>query len=175
MKSKMLLRKTCSIYASDIHFATMIFPFVSRQVEKNIKVLTILEKSEENTIKKVLENVGLKAKTKQKIKEVDWNKTNIKKIRNVFKTLEKNISHKKDTDVIILGNKIFIKKVNEAIDLWFSNNMKNIEKSKIKINIINCFSFYDNIDFYKLMNSHNYILKTNGIKEWIEQELLKAN
>ncbi len=175
MKNQMLLRKTCGVYASDTHFATMIFPFIRSEVKGKTKILTILEKGETDKIEKILENVGLEERVKREIRNLDWSKTNIKKIRNNFKKLEKNIYKKYDTDVIVLGNKAFIKKVNNAIDLWFNNNVDKIEKSKVKINIINCFSFYENSDIYSVINSHNYILKTKGIIGLREEKLLKAN
>ena len=175
MKNKMLLRKTCSVYASDTHFATMIFPFISKEIEVDAKVLTILEKSETEKIEKILENIGLSSKIKRKIKNIDWNKTNIKKIRNNFKKLEDNVENNLNTDVIVLGDKVFIQKINEAIDLWFKNNIDKIEKSVVKINIINCFSLNENKDIYKILNMHNYILKTKGITELMEEKLLKAN
>ena len=175
MNNKMLLRKTCGIYASDTHFATMIFPFVIKEINKKTKIVTILEKDETEKIEKILENIGLEVKTKEKIKKIDWSKTNIKKIRKIFKALEKNINKKVNTDLIVLGSKQFIKKINEVIDFWFKNNIKEIEKTRIKINIINCFSFYENKEIYNILNSHDYILKTYGIEKVMEEELLKAN
>ena len=175
MNNKVLLRKTCSIYASDTHFATMIFPFIIKQLKEKTKVITILEKDETEKIEKILENIGLEKKIKQRIRKIDWSKTNIKKIRKNLKILEKNVTQKLNTDVIVLGNKLFIKKVNEVIDIWFKNNLKEIEIAKVKINIINCFSFYNNKDIYNILNSHDYILKTYGIEKIIEERLLKAN
>ncbi len=175
MNNRILLRKICSIYASDTHFATMIFPFVIRQIGEKAKIVTILEKDETEKIEKILENIGLKTAMKRKIKNIDWGKTNIKKIRKSFKKLEENIVKKVNTDVIVLGNKQFIKKVNDVIDLWFKNNIEEVEAAKIKMNIINCFSFYDNKEIYSILNSHDYILKTYGIEKLAPEELLKAN
>ena len=33
MKEKLLLRKTCSIYANDLHFATVMFPYLTKQIK----------------------------------------------------------------------------------------------------------------------------------------------
>ena len=34
MREKILLRKTCSVYANDLHFATVIFPFIAKEMEE---------------------------------------------------------------------------------------------------------------------------------------------
>ena len=132
MKENMLLTKTCSIYASDVHFATMIFPFIHNEIKNDTIIRTILEKDEQENIEKILENVGLNSEIKKEIKEIDWRGTNISKIRNIFKLLEKDIENNKNINVIISGSNTFIEKVNRAVDLWFKNNMEEIEQGKSK-------------------------------------------
>jgi len=176
MKNSMLLRKTCSMYASDLHFATIIFPYVSKEIERDTIVKTILKRNEKENIEKVIENIGLNSEVKEKIKKIDWQQSDITKIREIFKILEEEIKSNKKIDIIILGSNVFIQKINKAIDLWFKNNIDNIEKGKVEINVINCFSFEENVQMNKILNSHDYMLKTSGIEELIvEEELLKAN
>ena len=174
MKERLLLRKTCSIHANDLHFATVIFPYISKQIEEGATVKTILERNEKENIEKVIKNVGLNSEIKEKIKKIDWEESDITKIRNNFKLLEEEIKLNKKIDIIILGSNLFIQKVNEAMDLWVKNNMEKL--NDIEINIINCFSFEENIELNKILNSHEYILKTSGIEEVLgKEELLKAN
>lgn len=176
MKEKMLLKKICSIYANDLHFATMIFPFIHKEIEKNVTIKTILENDEQENIEKILENIGLNSEIKKEIKQIDWNSTNISKIRKNFKLLEKEIKNNKKIDIIILGRNIFIEKINQAIDLWVKNNIADLDKSATELNIINCFSFEDNKNADNIMDSHEYILKTAGLEEILgKEELLKAN
>ncbi len=176
MKENMLLTKTCSIYASDVHFATMIFPFIHNEIKNDTIIRTILEKDEQENIEKILENVGLNSEIKKEIREIDWRDANISKIRNIFKLLEKDIKNNKKINLIISGSNAFIEKVNRAVDLWFKNNMEEIEKGESKLNILNCFSFEQNKNIDNIIDSHEYILKTAGIEEIIvEQQLLKAN
>jgi len=176
MKNNMLLRKTCSIYANDVHFATVIFPYITKEIEKDTTVKTILERDEKENIEKIIENIGLNSETKEKIQQIDWNKSDITKIRKIFKLLEEKIKLNKKIDVIVLGSNVFIQKVNKAIDLWFKNNIDVIEREEVELNIVNCFSFEENNQINKILDSHDYILKTSGIEELIgEQELLKAN
>lgn len=176
MKENMLLKKICSIYANDLHFATMIFPFIHKEIEKNTTIKTILEKDEQENIEKILENIGLNSDIKEEVRKIDWKGTNIKKIRNNFKLLEEDIKTKKRIDIIVSGRNIFICKVNQAIDLWVKNNIESLEESKIELNIINCFSFEENKDAENIMDSHEYILRTAGLEEILgKEQLLKAN
>ena len=68
MKEKMLLKKICSTYASDLHFATMIFPFINRELEMGATIRTVLEKDEQENIEKILKNIGLNSEIKEEIK-----------------------------------------------------------------------------------------------------------
>lgn len=176
MKENMLLRKICSIYANDLHFATMIFPFIHKELEKDTIIKTILENDEQKNIEKILENIGLNSQLKEEIRKIDWKGTNINKIRKNFKLLEEDIKTNKTIDIIVSGRNIFIQKVNQAIDLWVKNNIKELENFKTQINIINCFSFDENKSAEQIMDSHEYILKTAGLEEILGKEkLLKAN
>lgn len=176
MKENMLLKKICSVYANDLHFATLIFPFIHRELEKNATIRTILEKDEQENIEKVLENVGLDSEIKEKTRKIDWKSTNIKKIRENFNLLEKDVEDKKKIDIIVSGRNIFIQKVNKAIDLWVKNNIELLGNKNIEFNIINCFSFEENKKIDSIINTHEYILKTSGLEEIVgQEELLKAN
>lgn len=176
MARKIQLRKTCSIYADDLHFATMVFPFIEKEINNNTTIKTILEKNEEENIEKIINNIGLNSEIKEKIKQIDWSNTNIKKIRNNFEVLKQDIKEKNNIDIIVLGKNLFVQKVNKAIDLWFKNNIEELENIEIQINVINCFSFEENKKIYKVKDSYDYILKTSGIEEIFDtEELLKAN
>ena len=175
MKEKILLKKICSIYANDLHFATMIFPFIHKEIEENTIIRTILEKDEQENIEKILKNIGLNSEIKEEIKKIDWKNTNINKIRKNFKLLEEDIKSKKRIDIIVSGRNIFIEKVNKAIDLWIKNNIENLEKSSIELKIINCFYFEENKKSDNIIDEHDYILRTSGLEEILGRELLKAN
>lgn len=176
MKERLILRKTCCIHANDLHFATVVFPYLSKQIESGAIVKTILERNEKENIEKVIENVGANLETKEKIKEIDWEESDITKIRQTFNVLDREIKTNQKIDLIILGSNIFINKVNKALDLWFKNHMEELEKNTIEINIINCFSFEENEEIDEILNAHDCVLKTAGIEEILgKEELLKAN
>lgn len=45
------IEKLCSFYASEWHLTTMLLPYINRELEKNTKIITILEKDIEENIK----------------------------------------------------------------------------------------------------------------------------
>ena len=175
MKEKMLFKKICSVYANDLHFATMIFPFIHKEVENNTTIRTILENNEEENIEKILNNIGLNSEVKEEINKIDWKNTNISKIRKNFKLLEEDIRDKRRIDIIVSGRNIFIQKVNQAIDLWIKNNIENLDKNCIELKIINCFYFEENKNSDSIIDEHDYILRTSGLEEILGRELLRAN
>ena len=175
MKEKMLLKKICSVYANDLHFATMIFPFIHKEVESNTTIRTILENNEEENIEKILKNIGLNSEVKEEIKKIDWKNTNMSKIRKNFKLLEEDIRDKKRIDIIVSGRNIFIQKINQAIDLWIKNNIENLDKNGVELKIINCFYFEENKNSDNIIDEHDYILRTSGLEEILGRELLRAN
>ena len=175
MQESMLFKKICSIYMDDLHFATMIFPFIHKEVEQNTTIRTILENNEEENIDKILKNIGRNSEVKERIKEIDWKDTDINKIRKNFRLLEEDIKNKERVDIIVLGRNKFIEKVNQAIDLWIKNNIEKLEKSNIEFKIINCFYFEENRNSDNIIEEHDYILRTSGLEEILGRELLKAN
>ncbi len=177
MKQKVFLRKTCSIYASDLHLATMIFPFISKELEKGSIVIPILEKDISNSMKMILNNVGTKSEIKEEIKEIDWTQTNIEKIENILENIEGQIKEIKQIHLIIAGTNLFIEKINKLLDLWIKARFSKLEENELNINIVNCYDFDKNNMINDIMKKHEYILKTSGIEKIYEEEekLKKAN
>lgn len=173
MSKKILLRKTCNVYASDLHLATMIFPFIDKEIEKGAMIKPILEKDISNSIQKIIHNVGLDSETKNKIETIDWNQTNIEKIKQTLKQIESVFDTNKQIHIIVSGTNLFIEKVNKLVDLWAKMNLEKIEKSESVINIINCYSFEENEQIDSIIKKHDYILKTSGIQAIYEEESLK--
>lgn len=177
MKEKMRFIKTCSFYASDLHFATVMFPFIHKELKNGTVIHTFLERNEENNIEKILKNIGFKAEEKEQIRKIDWKNTNIKKIRKILEQLEEELTRYQKINIILCGKNIFIEKLNRVIDLWIGNHMDILEEIHAEINVVNCFSLEENPCIENIIDSHEYILKTKGMEEIIrmENQLLKAN
>lgn len=176
MSKKILLRKTFSVYASDLHLATMIFPFIDKEVEDGAIIKPILEKDISNNMERIINNVGLNMKVKNKIEKLDWTQTNIEKIKQTLNDIENILDKSNKIHIIVSGSNIFIDKVNRLIDLWAKMKLDDIERSGIIINIVNCYSFEENEAIDNIIEKHEYILKTTGIEElYAEEKLKKAN
>ncbi len=173
MSKKILLKKTCSVYASNLHLATMIFPFINKEMKKGAIVKTILEKNISEDIEKIINHVQIESKIKNKIEKIDWSQSNIEKIKETLENLEKNLNSSNKIHIIVAGSNIFIDKINKLVDLWTKINLDKIENNNIDINIINCYNFEDNDQIDNILSSHEYILKTTGLEEIYEEEKLK--
>ncbi len=173
MNNKVFLRKTCSVYASDIHLATMTFPFINKEIENGAVVKPILEKNISDSIKKIINNMGINEEAKDKISQVDWNQTNIYKIKNTLNNIERNFSKNTRIHFLVAGSNLFIEKVNKLIDLWVKINLDKMEKEDVIVNVINCYNFNENDKIDNIIQNHEYILKTTGIEEICDVEKLK--
>lgn len=173
MSKKILLKKTCSIYASDLHLATIIIPFISKEVSENAIVKTMLQNDIGTDIEKVISHACLNIKTEEKIKQIDWNKTNIEKIKQGLDEIEAELQNKTNVNIIVSGNNWFIDKVNQLIDVWVKVNLDYIEKNQKVVNVINCYHFEQNEQIDEIMKKHEYILKTTGLEDVFGKTLLK--
>ena len=173
MSKKISLRKTYSVYASKIHLATMIFPFVKKELKNGAIIKPILEKDISEDIEQIIRNVAINSKLKEEINNIDWKQTNIEKIKNTLCDMEGLIKDNKNINIIVLGTNIFIEKVNELIDIWAKVNLQELEYNEAILNIINCYNFEENKEIENIKEKHENILKTEGIEELYNKELLK--
>ena len=58
------VEKLCSFYVSDWHLATMILPYINSKIEKNVKIIPVLENDLKENIKILVEKLNLKNKDK---------------------------------------------------------------------------------------------------------------
>ena len=176
MSKKILLRKTCSVYASDLHLATMIFPFVDKEMENGAIIKPILERDISEGIEKIINNIGIDLEMKAKIEKLDWSKTNIEKIKQTLENIENMLNKSNKIHIIISGSNLFIDKVNKLIDLWTKINLNEIEKNNNVINVVNCYNFDENDSINNILEKYEYVLKTTGIEEiYTKEKLKKAN
>ena len=173
MNKKIFLKKTCSIYASDLHLATMIFPYISKELKENATIKTILENDIGKNIEKVINHTSLSSEIEKQIKKIDWNQTSIEKIKNTLKEIEKELVSKDKIDIFVSGENFFIDKVNQVIDLWVRNNLEIIKENQTVINVINCYYYEQHEEMDNIIGQHDYLLKTTGIEKIYDKEKLK--
>jgi len=153
METKDNLKKLCSFYVSDIHFGTMILPYISKKLEEKNNVYTVFEKDMYKNIENVVSSLNLKKEIKEEIKNVDWNKKiERKEIENCIKEIKEE-----NEVVLVIGSKKYIDKANKKLD-------KKIKRERLeKVTIINCYDIdVFNQNMSEILNTHNGILNTSG-------------
>ena len=58
------IEKLCGFYVSDWHFATMLLPYINLKLEKNVKIIPILENNIKENIQELVEKLNLKNQEK---------------------------------------------------------------------------------------------------------------
>ena len=139
MKENSSTQKVCSFYVSNMHFATMILPFVNRQMEEQTEIVTFFENNFTTNIELVLSRLTISEERKKKLLNIDWKNTNTIKYVNIEKILKTKLNKNGKNVIIVNGNEEYINIVNDCIEKYMKKNDKKMEKDKIKI-----------IDFYEV-------------------------
>ena len=152
------MNKICGFYISSMHLVAMILPYLKEQLIKGVNIETLFEYNLNENISTILSNLIIDEKEKQKILNINWNDTRIKKYADIEKKLKYLVENRKEIDIIISGNQKYINETNKMLNKFFKKyNYENI-------NIINCYEvteFDDNIR--DILDNHRYILNTSGI------------
>ncbi len=147
------ITKLCSFYVSDWHLVTMLLPYISKKVNEEAKIATILEKDLKQNIVTLVEKLNLK--NKEEILNLNWNKN--ERIKNILNEL----NEKQEFIIFINGSKEFIERQNIKLEKYFQTHL-----IKNKIKIINCYEitkYEGNVS--KILDEHDKILNTSGEKE----------
>lgn len=177
MKEKCDTKRSCSFYISDMHFATMIMPFIGKQVENGKIITTFLENNYTKNIELVLARTTIKEEQKRKILNINWKETNTIKYLNAEKILKNNIKKDKENIIIINGSKQYIDITRKFIENFMQKNIKKYENTKLFI-----MDFYEvgtfNENITDILDEHEIIFNTSGehqIEEVFTREHAKAN
>lgn len=173
MKEKCVIKKSCSFYISDMHFATMIMPFIKKQIENEINVTTFLENNYSNNIELVLARTKIEEKQKKQILNINWKENKNNKYSNIEKLLKSKITKNKENIIIINGSKEYIEMENEFIKKFIEKNSKKYENTTIFI-----MDFYEvglfNENITEILDNHEIIFNTSGehkIEDVFERKL----
>lgn len=157
-KENKRIEKLCSFYVSNWHLATMILPYINHQIEKEAKIITILENDMEENIKTLVEKLNLK--NEKEILEIRWTNINSKKYSDIENLLKKEVRKTKENIILINGCRDYITRNNENVEKWLKKSNEN------KIKIINFFEVTEfNYHIMEILDAHDRILNTSGEKE----------
>lgn len=158
MKEKCVLKKSCSFYISDMHFVTMLIPFIKEQIENETHIITFLENDYTKNIELVLARTSIGEEKKKKILNLNWTKTDIADVESIIEDNKINI---KPGIIIINGSKEYIEIVNNIINEYLKENEKECEDINVFI-----MDFYDaeeiKDEVKEILNEHNIIFNTSG-------------
>ena len=170
MKKESSTQKVCSFYVSNMHFATMILPFVSKQMEEKTKIVTFFENNYTTNIELVLSKLTISEDRKKELLTLNWKDTKLAKFIDIEKILKNQI--RKNEKYLII--------INECIERYFEKSKRRIDLNNVKIiDFYEVGSFNDNIK--EILDKHNSIFNTSGehkieeIFEGYEKQELKIN
>ena len=148
------VKKICNFYMSDWHFIVMLLPYINREMNRNTKVITILENDMKDKVKTLIDKLNLK--NKEDILRINWRKSGID---NLTEEIKKETKENKKNILIINGTNCYIEEVNRKINEMISReNFKNRD-----IKIIDCYGFDGNKDNMKdIIKKYEKILNTSG-------------
>ena len=140
--------KICSFYASDLHLATILMQYIYEKTREGRKILNILEKDLLREAESVLELFSCKKALKSDIKNIGWNKSDEESINELKNAYNEDI-------IIIAGSQNFVESVREKLP---NTNIS-----------IDCYEILENAsDAMTVLENHDYILMTDGIKKITE-------
>lgn len=143
------LIKACNFYVSEWHLYAAMLPFIRDELKFENKVILISQDNLMIGLCKLVDKIDIKFYNKNGINDVKW-------LRDV-EELEIN-SGINPTDIFVQGTEEYI----DEINLLLKNKLKNVYR---EIRIINCYELYDsNNSLYEILDKHDYVFNTGGMK-----------
>ena len=140
--------KICSFYASELHLTTILMEYVYEKTKEGRKILNILEKDLIKEAESVIELFKCKQALKADIKNIGWKKADDESINKLQDEYNGDI-------IIIAGSQKFVENVKGKVP---NTNT-----------IIDCYELLENAsDTMDVLESHDYILMTDGVKKITE-------
>lgn len=151
------ISKVCGLYVDEWHLTTMLLPFISKKVNENEKVLTILEIGIKDKVEELLSKMNLKPETQNKILEINWNSNKTCKYSEIKKQILEN--DVQAVNIIATGTKSYMDSSNINIEKLLR------EITCKKVTIIDCYDAarYKEID--DILDNYDFILNTAGVKK----------
>ena len=149
--------QTCLFCASDYHLEMILLPYINKKIN-NSNFIIVSQTNLTLSIEKLLNRINIDKKVKKKIKNLNWNKTAITELDNIFINLKdyktiRNFNY--SYNIIINGDFNYITKIHNYLKENISEDMK----------IIDCYHIDDkNIDITTLSEKYHSILNTDKIE-----------
>ncbi len=153
------ITKIVGFYVDDWHLTAMLLPHIHRTLQKGTKVLTILENGIYNNIKELLSKMNLNDETNNKILEINWTSAPICKYQKIKEEILQKAKEVDNIQIIVKGTDEYIEIANENIEKVTK------EISGKEISIINCYETKEYKEIDNILDKHDRIINTSGIKQ----------
>lgn len=156
---KINLKRTCSFYISEFHLSTLLLPYITEKVRKNVQIETFIENSIEENIKKVIRGINIEEYIKKEILKIDWNDFELIKYSKIVDRIK---VEDRDINIIVSGSKEYIENINIGINRLIENlNAKGL-RDKINVTINNCYPVKEVLSVKEILDKHDLLLNTSG-------------
>ena len=143
------IKKLCGFCINEWHLTTMVLPYISKEINNNYKIITILEKGIEENIKLLIKKLNLK--NEEKILGIDWKQSMARKYTSISNKLNIIAKTKENYIILVNGKKNYMDMVNKYIEKWLQ---------------INCYEITEfNYNITAILDSHDKMINTSGEKE----------
>lgn len=156
---KINLKRTCSFYISEFHLSTLLLPYITERVRRNVQIETFIENSIEENIKKVIRGINIEEYIKKEIMKIDWNDFELTKYSKIVDRIK---VEDRDINIIVSGSKEYIENINIGINRLIENlNAKGL-RDKINVTINNCYPVKEVLSVKEILDKHDLLLNTSG-------------
>ena len=143
-------KKSYMFYVSDYHFEMIGLLNINKELKQNKKVIILTQNNLEQTVEEVLSKINIKEEEKQKIEEINWNKGDNSK----YKEIKTALANELPISIYIKGDEKYIQKQNREIE-----KILNMKKD---ISITDCYNFYEIAEKSgEIIRKYDHALVTN--------------
>ena len=132
--------RACSFYVSDYHLEMILLPYINDKIKNNENVTIQTERDLRESIETLISKTNINKENKKQILNLKWEKGEEK--------IEEN------SNVIVIGEKNYIKKINEEI-------------KDLNVNVLDCYNFEDvKSDINSIISGYDKHLNTLGANKF---------
>ena len=156
-------KNICSFYASEWHLTVMLLPYISKQIENNVKFNTILKTEIVGNVQELISKLSLNKEIEEKMLNINWKINEINTQEEINEFMNNCIKEENKVSIILNGTNKQVENIHKMIRKWLNKNLEIIQQKDIEITIISCFKALEiknNIE--NIINEYDYALNTSG-------------
>ena len=156
------VKKVCGFYVSNTHLVTMMLPYINKQMENDIKIISFFKYNLKEYVNKLLSKMIINTKIKENLLKLGWNGQGIPKYSKIEKLLKESLKNNKELEIIISGEERYINDTKEIIEKCIEKNIKLFGRKYITI--ISCYNVEEfNENIREILDQYDFIINTSGV------------